>query len=248
MDEPEVQVVPDPTQLAARGAEHVVIAARTAIAARGVFRWCVSGGQTPRGVYARLAGPELAPALDWQHIQIYFGDERCVPPADAQSNYRMLRETLLAQVPIPEANVHRIAGELDPSSAASEYAQTLRTALSANADGSPKAAFDLVLLGLGADAHTASLFPGSDQEADPGVWASARRQPSTGQWRVTLTEPALNAAQEALFLVSGEDKAQPLARVLRGPRDMARLPAQRIAPRGTLTVLVDQAAAARLGS
>ncbi|MET0387076.1 MAG: 6-phosphogluconolactonase [Polyangiales bacterium] len=239
----DLQVVSTPDQLAERCAVHIVQVALLAFANRGVFRLCVAGGNTPRGAYARLAQQDLAHQLDWQRVHIYFGDERCVPPDHPQSNYHMLHESLLSRVPIPPSRVHRIAGEAPPPLAAQSYSELLRSALGVEPDGSPRQTFDLVLLGLGADGHTASLFPGSSLELEE--WVSPRQHPTTGEWRVTLTEPLLNSAEETLFLVAGEDKAERLAEVRNTALDMLRLPAQRIVPRGHLRFLVDQAAASR---
>ncbi|MEY4577599.1 MAG: hypothetical protein RL701_2302 [Pseudomonadota bacterium] len=241
---PDIEVVTDTAELAERCAAQVVLAARATLSERRVFRFCVSGGNTPRAVYRRLAQPDLSQQIEWQRVQLFFGDERCVPPKHEQSNFRMLEENLLAHVPIPSANVYRIAGEVEANKAAREYAERLHGLLGVNDDGQPRAGFDLVFLGLGTDAHTASIFPGSNSA--PVDWVAARQQPETQQWRVTLTEPVLNAARQVMFIVSGKDKAATLAAVLEAPRDPVRMPAQRIEPRGTLHYWLDAAAAARL--
>lgn len=239
---PDLQIVSNSAALAEQCATQVTQLAVAAASERGAFHFCVSGGSTPRGVYARLAQPDLAGQIDWSRVFLYFGDERCVPQTDAQSNYRMLHEALLAHVPIPPSNVHRIAGEQQPAAAAAAYEQLLRHTLGVDASGQPQRAFDLVFLGLGADAHTASLFPGSQLETQH--WASPRQQPSTQQWRITLTEPVLNAARDVMFLITGADKVKALHEVLRGAEDLQRLPGQRIRPRGRLQFWLDQAAAA----
>jgi len=242
----DIHVKQDGAALTQYAATQIVQLATSAIAERGVFRFCVAGGQTPRSVYAQLAAPQLAAKLDFSRMQLYFGDERCVSPEDAQSNYRMLRESLLSHVRISPQQVHRIPGELQPQAAAQTYQAELQRVLGVSADGSPEHVFDLVLLGLGADVHTASLFPGSNVISDPSHWVSARQHPDTGQWRVTLTEPLLNSARCAAFLISGADKAAALAAVLEAPRDPVQLPGQRIAPAGTLQFWVDAAAASAL--
>ena len=156
----------------------------------------------------------------------------------------MLSQSFAARVAIPAANVHRIQGERAPEDARAAYAEELRAELAAADGGGPRELFDLMLLGLGEDGHTASLFPGSSVE--PTEWVAARQHPQSGQWRITLTEPLLNAARLVLFIVSGSSKAERLFEVLHGPRDPTRLPAQRIAPSGRLRFCVDQAAAQRM--
>jgi 6-phosphogluconolactonase len=240
----DIEVIADLGELAERCAAQVVQAARTAQSEKRVFTFCASGGNTPRAVYRRLAQVDMARQIDWQRVQLYFGDERCVAPTSPDSNFHMLEESLLAHVPIPSANVKRIAGEVEPHEAAREYAERLQRALGVNDDGLPRTGFDLVFLGVGTDAHTASLFPGSSIETTE--WVSARQQPGTKQWRVTLTEPVFNAARQVMFLVTGADKAATLATVLEAPRDPVTFPAQRIEPLGALRYWLDSAAAARL--
>jgi len=178
----------------------------------------------------------------WSRVQVLWGDERCVPPDHVESNYRMARETLLERVPVPAANVHRIHGEDDPATAAEVYEATVRALLR-----TPGARIDLVLLGLGDDGHTASLFPGSAAVQEQTRWVMAAHAPAASMWRVTLTPAVINAAAEVLFLVSGGRKAGILRRVLEGPRRLQELPAQAIAPsNGRLRWCVDTAAAAEL--
>jgi 6-phosphogluconolactonase len=240
----EIRIYQDPGFLAANAALRVATVAQAAIAAGGEFAWCVAGGRTPEAVYERLARPELASQIDWQRTRIFFGDERYVPPNDAASNYRMLEQSLLAHVPIPEQNVFRMQTEAgDPERDARDYEARLREARGVAADGAPARPFDLVMLGMGDDGHTASIFPGAPPE--PVHWVSARKHPD-GQARITLTELALNRSALALFMITGHDKAERLAEVLEGPREPLRLPAQRIAPSGELIFLLDRAAASEL--
>jgi 6-phosphogluconolactonase len=237
-----VEVFDDSQQLASAAAEAVVAAAARACNDHGRFVWCLSGGNTPRALYELLAGPAFATRIDWAHTHIAFGDERCVAPDDPASNYRMIHEALLRHVPIPAAQLHRIAGEEPPEEAARAYEIALRALLGESQSGAPLQPFDLVLLGLGSDGHTASLFPFSHDEPTP--WVVARSaQPA---WRITLTPRALNATEAAWFLVSGADKAARVADVVQGPSNPLALPAQRIAPLGGLRWWLDRAAAGQL--
>jgi 6-phosphogluconolactonase len=192
----------------------------------------------------------LVSRVMWSRVQVLWGDERCVPPDQAESNYRMARETLLDHIPVPAANVHRIHGEDDPTTAAARYEATLR-ALLKTPTGPPRAApgarIDLVLLGLGDDGHTASLFPGSAAVHEQTRWVMAEYAAAASMWRVTLTPAVINAAAEVLFLVSGGTKAGIVQQVLEGPRRPRDLPAQAIVPsNGQVRWCVDAAAAAEL--
>jgi 6-phosphogluconolactonase len=233
----DLAVLPSAAALADVAAERFVAAARDAIDSRGQFLVALSGGSTPRGTYLRLGTEALVSQVMWSRVQVLWTDERCVPPHHADSNYRMARETLLDRVPVPAANVHRIHGEDDPLIAADVYETTLRAL----------ARIDLVLLGLGEDGHTASLFPGSAAVHEPTRWVMAARVGATSMWRITLTPAVINAAVEVLFLVSGAAKAGILRRVLEGPRRPQELPAQAISPvHGSVHWCVDAAAAADL--
>ena len=247
---PVVDIFPDATALAHAAAERIVVSAEHAIDAGREFVVALSGGSTPRGTYELLAREPLTSRVDWSRVRVVWGDERCVPPSDAESNYRMARESLLDHVPIPSTNVHRIHGEHDPVVAAASYEATLRT-LFRTSNGPPSSApghnIDLALLGLGDNGHTASIFPQSAIVDEQSRWVMADYVAAVSMWRVTLTSPILNAAAELLFLVSGGTKANVLKRVLEGPRHPRELPAQLIAPtRGRIRWLVDRAAAAEL--
>ena len=238
----DVAVLPSAAALAEAAARRFVAAARDAIDSHGQFVVALSGGSTPRDTYRRLGTDALVSGVMWSRVQVLWGDERCVPPDHAESNYRMARETLLERVPVPAANVHRIHGEDDPATAAEVYEATMRALLH-----TPGARIDLVLLGLGDDGHTASLFPGSAAIQEQTRWVMAAHAPAASMWRVTLTPAVINAAAEVLFLVSGGGKAGILRRVLEGPRRLQELPAQAIAPsNGRLGWCVDTAAAAEL--
>jgi 6-phosphogluconolactonase len=244
----KVQVVADAAQLAEEAARIFAERAADAIAARGVFRVALSGGSTPRALYRRLAAPiaSVSNPIDWTRVHLFFGDERHVPPDHADSNYRMVKEALLSHAPIPDANVHRIRAEVpDAPDAAEAYAQDIRMAFRLPAGEWPR--FDLVLLGMGPDGHTASLFPDTPVLHERSRIAAAVWVVAMQTWRITLTPPVLNHASTVLFLVSGADKAETLHAVLDGPSDPDRLPSQLIAPTdGSVHWLVDTAAAARL--
>jgi 6-phosphogluconolactonase len=243
-----LSVYRDGQHLAEAAARHVARRAREALAARGGFTLALAGGSTPRPVYERLASPPYAGEIDWARTKLFFGDERCVPPWDASSNYAMVRNALLERVRVPEANVHRMRGEDDPQDAARAYEALLRGALGAVSIGAaPAPALDLVLLGMGENGHTASLFPGTPALGETGRWVVAQYVEGLGTWRLTLTPALLNAARHVTFLVSGAGKARTLQRVLEGPRIPQELPAQIIQPaRGELRWMVDAAAAGRL--
>ncbi len=229
----EVKVHPDAASLARAAAEHFVTLAAEAMAARGRFVAALSGGSTPRATYERLAADEFAGRVEWARVHLFWGDERCVPPDHPDSNYGLARQALLDKISILPENIHRIQGELPPDQAAALYQAELESVL--GLDGR----FDLILLGMGADGHTASLFPGTAalQERQRAVVAVYVERLQA--WRVTLTLPVLNAARNVVFLVSGAEKAPTLARLQAGEP----LPAGQVRPRqGKLTWLVDQAA------
>jgi 6-phosphogluconolactonase len=240
MDEPPaagrggaLHVFADPAALALAAATRIVAAAADAIAARGRFRLVLAGGETPRQTYDVLAGDELARRVDWARVEVFWGDERCVPPDDPRSNYRMARESLLDRVPIGPENVHRIRGEADPARAAHAYEEGLREVVP-----------DLVLLGLGMDGHTASLFPGHAAVRERTRRVVAEYVETVEGWRVTMTPPLFNSARAVAFLVSGTGKAGPLRQVLQGTRPPDLLPARAIHPAsGRLDWLLDAAAA-----
>jgi 6-phosphogluconolactonase len=247
----ELEVLPDESLLVDAAAHRFVVVANTAIESRGKFIVALSGGSTPRRVYAQLAAEPCVSSLDWSRVHILWGDERCVPPDHESSNYRMARETLLDHVPVLETNVHRIKGEDDPAEAALAYERVLRAVLRTPI-GPPRAApgsrIDFVLLGLGNDGHTASLFPGKASLHAKARWVVADYIHAVPMWRVTLTASVMNAAAEVAFLVSGDAKAAIVREVLEGPKRPQELPAQLIAPTtGRMTWLLDAPAAAELG-
>ncbi len=242
----EILVLEDATDLFDAAAREFARAVRGAVARRGVARVALAGGATPRGLYRRLAASPYREWIPWTRVAVYFGDERCVPPEHADSNYRMAANALLAKVPIPRRAVFRIRGEIDPRRAAARYETIL-----AGIDPPRPPRFDLVLLGLGADGHTASLFPGSAALDERDSLAVPAASPAPPRDRVTLTLPVFNAARVVVFLVVGRQKATAVARALgtdSGPaRPRAPLPAARVRPRsGRVVWLLDRAAASRL--
>jgi 6-phosphogluconolactonase len=234
----EALVHPDAASLVSGAADLIAAEAADAIAQHGRFAIALSGGNTPKPVYERLAGMR---SIDWARVHVLFGDERCVPPDDPRSNYHMAKAALIDHVPIPAENVHRMHGEDHPDAAADAYERVMRSVL--GADGR----LDLVLLGLGDNGHTASLFPGLAVVTETKRWVMAAYVEVVGMWRLTMTPPPINAARQVTFVAAGADKAEILHRVLEGPRDPVVLPAQVIRPSERPALwLIDAAAAARL--
>jgi 6-phosphogluconolactonase len=238
----------DAFAVALYAAREFVRRARVAIDASGAFKVALAGGSTPRRSYELLADPSLASQVDWEATHIFFGDERSVPPDHPDSNYRTAFETLLSKVKVPDAQIHRMAGErADLDAAATDYEAAMAESFDLTVESGPPR-FDLVMLGMGDDGHTASLFPGTAALDETRAWVVANEVPQKATRRLTLTVPVLNAAHCVMFTVEGAGKAASLAEVLEGPRDPARFPSQLIAPvDGELLWLVDRAAAARLG-
>ena len=204
-------------------ADFILQQAHKAIAERNEFRIALSGGNTPRPVYARLAA--IAYDLPWDLVRIKFGDERCVPPDDKESNFRMAWETLLAPAAVPEKSILRMRGEIDPQIAAQEYQEQLD--LMAGKRGEPIYTHDLILLGLGDDGHTASLFPGTAALEETTRRVVANFVPRLNAWRLTFTFPLINRARHILFLVGAAKDPKLIERVLQGDRE---LPAARVDP------------------
>ncbi|MBA3438706.1 MAG: 6-phosphogluconolactonase [Pyrinomonadaceae bacterium] len=246
LSEIEVIIREDKDALAIAAAARFVVAAEEATINRGSFRIALAGGSTPRTLYELLAGDEWRERVAWNKTHVFWGDERHVPPDHADSNYRMAQEALLARVPVPSENIHRIKAEqTDAPGVASEYEETLRESFQLEAAELP--CFDLVLLGMGADGHTASLFPNTDAlQASENRLAVAVWVEQFAQHRITLTLQVLSNARCVMFLVAGEDKAETLRTVLDETQDR-RLPAGLVRPTaGKLVWLVDKAAASLL--
>jgi 6-phosphogluconolactonase len=237
----------DAQALASRAAQVFVEQAEKAVAARGRARIAISGGSSPKAAFALLADPgkPWRARMPWEKLDLWWVDERCVPPDDADSNYRMTREAMLDHVPLKPEQIHRMEGELEPEVAASRYESALRNAF--RLEGAEQPRFDLLQLGLGPDGHTASLFPHTQALHELGRLAVANHVQNKDAWRITLTWPVINRAAEVFFLIAGPDKTQILKEVWMGPRDVERLPSQLIRPAGgILTLLLDRAAAALL--
>jgi len=240
---PEVRVFQNLEFLSYAAAQLFLDQAEQSIKDRGRFLVALTGGSTPERLFQMLA-EDKSGKIDWNKTHTFWGDERCVPPDDPESNYRMARELLLRRVNIPDANVHRIQGELEPLDASKDYGQVLKRFASPPFQW-PR--FDLVLLGMGEDGHTASLFPGSPVEAlGPTEAVTAHYQDRPAE-RVTLTPPVFNTARLVLFMLIGGNKASTLSKVLSDTHQPQLYPAQRIDPKdGKLVWLVDQAAASKL--
>jgi 6-phosphogluconolactonase len=241
---PGLRILDSPAAVAAAGADAFVRAAGLAIAARGRFAVALSGGSTPKAMLGLLGEVSYARKIDWRHTHLFWSDERCVGPEDPESNYGMARHALLSGGLVPDANVHRMMGELEPHVGALDYNLRLHSFF-----GATTPVFDLIYLGLGPDGHTASLFPHTDALKVTDQPCAANRVDSgvASPWRLTLTFHAINAGRAVTFLVEGPEKADILKRVLAAPLERDSLPAQGVVPkRGALTWLVDRAAASLL--
>jgi 6-phosphogluconolactonase len=242
----EIIIGRDLVDLSRKAAAEFVRLANERSATAGRFAVALSGGSTPRALYSLLAGAEFQSQVPWDRVHFFWGDERCVPPDHPDSNYRMAFETLLSKAPVPEENMHRIEGEEKPEIAAAKYEKAIRDFFQLADSELPR--FDLILLGLGDDGHTASLFPGSEALQETRRLAVATYVEKLKSHRVTLTLPVLNHAANIFFLVAGENKTGILKDVLQ--RESSKnFPAQQIdPPNGRLVWFVDQAADASLQS
>ncbi len=237
---PEIIVVDDIQAMARIAGRRMRRSAAMALSARGGWRVALAGGNTPRSLYQELAEASAASdRIDWGRSALYFGDERCVPPDDADSNYRMVRETLLSRIVIPAANVHRMEGEAqDRDAAAARYADALGAA-----------PLDVAILGMGPDGHTASLFPGTTALVERQRRSVAVYVEQKSTWRLTLTYPVFEAAREVFFLIAGEDKAITLKEAIEGPDRPDLFPCQAIFRRkGPVAIFCDRGAAAELST
>jgi 6-phosphogluconolactonase len=237
---------PDAEAVSRAAGQDLVELAREAIAQRGRFCVALSGGSTPRRMYEILGEAPRWAQIDWRRVEFFWGDERAVPPEHPDSNYGVAATVLLRKLGVPAERVHRIRGELEAEEAATLYQDELARVFATPTEGLPPI-FDLILLGMGADGHTASLFPYSQALTERRRWVVGNTVPRIGKSRVTMTFPTLNRAAEVRLLVTGSDKAAALREALAGPREPERLPVQAVVPEGgRLIWLVDRAAAAEL--
>jgi 6-phosphogluconolactonase len=244
----EYRVYDGADALSRAAAEHFLERAQAAVTASGVARVAISGGGTPKRTFELLANPaeKFAAAMPWARMELYWVDERMVPPDNPDSNYRMTREALLDKVAMKQDQVFRIEGELEPEQAAARYESAIRNHLRLEGAQGPR--FDVIALGMGDDGHTASLFPHTDAINEMIRIAVANHVPQQkDSWRVTLTWPVINEGRDVFFLIAGKDKAKPLHDVLLGKYDPEALPSQLIRPsNGRLLMLLDRDAAALL--
>jgi 6-phosphogluconolactonase len=245
---PEVRILPDFSAIAHAAADLILETCSRAINARGAACLALAGGATPRLAYVLLSQPEYANRMVWSSLQVYWSDERLVPPDHPDSNYRLASEALISRVPIPPRNVHRMRGELAPAESAQDYEHEMRSSLPVGEDGLP--CFDLMMVGMGDDGHIASLFPGSPALLEQQRWVVAtehNQPPPPLVPRLSLTLPVINASAQVLVMVSGEKKAERLRQVLEEMPASQPLPAQMIQPRGgKLLWLLDAAAGSAL--
>ena len=239
-------IVSDLDAMSMRGANHVTEVIEHSVKERKKCTIALSGGNTPRKLYERLATEEFASRIPWESTHWFFGDERHVPPDHDDSNYKMASDSLFSNVPIPHGHIHRIMTERpNPPAIAANYELTLMKVFHLTPGEFP--VFDLIFLGVGANGHTASLFPHSEGLQVTNRMATANRIPETETWRITMTFPVINAAKNILFLVAGEDKAEALRQVLEGPSNPEAYPAQLVRQkRGFQLWLIEQSAAASL--
>jgi len=241
---PDVRIFENLDLLSHAAAKLFIETCRQAVIERGCFLVALSGGNTPTELYKLLAQSPYREQMDWSYVHTFWGDERCVPIEDIENSYRQAKDVLLKQVAIPLDNIHRVESDLEPAEAAKNYALTLKQFASPPLDW-PR--FDLTLLGMGEDGHTASLFPSSEVNISTPTMAVIAQYQDRPANRVTLTPLVFNAARRIIFLVSGASKSQTLANVLYGEYHPEQLPAQRIHPTdGELIWMVDQLAASKL--
>jgi 6-phosphogluconolactonase len=232
-----IRVLPTPQAIAEAAAELIIEQAERMIEATGKFSLVLSGGSTPKILYELLAAEPYRSQVDWSNVEIYFGDERCVPPDHADSNFRMAHEALLSKVPLRADNIYRMRGEIEPEAAAIEYGRTLKAKF---ADGGA----DVILLGMGPDGHTASLFPDTAALGEASHRCVANYVPKFAAWRLTMTAPFINKARCVAVLVAGAEKGEIVKDVLEQAGEVSRFPIQMIQPtHGQLIWLMDAAAA-----
>lgn len=241
------QVEENSEAMSLTSADWIASSVESAVRARGIARIAISGGGAPKRTFQLLADPAhpFRQRIDWARLLLFFVDERCVPPDNPDSNYRLARETFLSKVPLPEENVIRIEGELEPEEAAARYESSIRNRF--RLEGAELPRFDLIVLGMGTNGHTASLFPDSEALHETMRLAVANHVEDKNPWRITLTWPVINHADKIFFLIQDASKAEVLKEVLLGPYQPETLPSQLIQPEsGELSLLLDRAAASKL--
>ncbi len=239
----QIQTFPDLEAISHQAAEFFLSLTRSSLQSKESFTVALSGGSTPRRFYDLLGSDPYRGQIEWHRIHFFWVDERCVPPEHEQSNFKTVCDTLLSRVSVPGENIHRIRGEEDPEEAAREYERVIKTFWR----GMNIPVFDLIVLGMGEDGHTASLFPGSEALREEQRFAVPVYRKKPEIHRVTLTLPVLNNASQVLFLVSGQAKAKVLAEILEGEEKKSRYPAGLVSPaHGKITWLIDQEAAEKL--
>lgn len=241
---PQIHIADNLDSLSQAIAEQWIVESEKAISHKGVFHVALSGGSTPRSLHQVLSSSGVAGRINWEAVHIYFGDERSVPADHPQSNYRMARETLLANVPIPEQNVHPIIMSDDIKASAQAYSTVLLQYVPINAQGVPQ--LDLILLGIGDDGHTASLFPGTSILSENEKFVDAVYVDRLGTWRVSVTYPILNNAHNVFIMATGQNKASIINEVFNDKKAVEKYPVQMIKPKGRLVWFVDKAAAKTL--
>jgi 6-phosphogluconolactonase len=240
--QPSIRSFLSSDHLSLGAAQEFVRIVNSAIETRGVCYVALSGGETPRRMYSRLAKAPFAHSVDWSKVHLFFGDERAVPPTDHESNFGMVDHELLSHIDIPDRNIHRILGEISPEEAARSYQHELEKVF-----GQHEVRFDLVLLGLGEDGHTASLFPGTRALNEEQDSVCSNYVPQLESWRISLTFPIINKARRIVFLVAGASKAAILRRVLSTTGPSKDLPATMVLPKeGILLWMIDADAASEI--
>jgi 6-phosphogluconolactonase len=243
--EREIIICRDVDELNRKAAEQFIGLANRAIQQSRQFTVALSGGSTPKALYSLLASPDYRERVDWSRVHLFWGDERCVPPDHAESNFRMVQESLLSKIHIPPENVHRMAGEKEPERAAVEYEEHLRQFFHLSRGAVPR--FDLIFLGLGEDGHTASLFPGSSALNDKEHLVATVYVEKLKAHRLTVTLPVINAAAQIIFLVAGKSKSPVVKELLSVASQERNYPPGKVNPvNGHVTWLVTQDAAESL--
>ncbi len=243
--EPVIEILNNPEQLAESVAKEFLQIVRLAYNTHKKLNVVLSGGSTPKMLLERISKPRFSNQVGWDFVNLFWGDERCVPPDDPESNYGMTRETLIKKISIPERNVYRIKGERDPYIECKRYAEQIMHVVSNFRNNLP--IFDWIFLGIGSDGHTASLFPGAETLKIKKELCTVAEHPVTGQKRITLTLPVLNNSARVTFLVTGNTKSSIVEKILKRVGDFEKYPAAMVKPNaGDIEWYLDRAAASKL--